>query len=65
MYLGKEIENTIIWLVSRLTYLLENLKAEDTNPWLEYGKYDASSNLEAKTRHGIITNRKLTEYIFY
>jgi len=36
--------------VSLLSHLLENMRAEDTNPWLEYGKFDAAGQAEAKSR---------------
>lgn len=36
--------------VSLLSHLIENMKAEDANPWLEYGKFDAIGHLESKAR---------------
>jgi len=33
---------------SKLSHLLDNLTAEDSNPWLEYGRFDATGHPDAK-----------------
>ena len=42
--------------VSLLSHLLDNLTIEDTNPWLDYAKFDASGSFDNKA------SRKMTIY---